>query len=69
MKHIDLSYWPMRSMSILILIMGASVLNSQASGPMSLINTNPLIYALVAIGVGLILVIWFMYETRISYYP
>jgi len=69
MKHIDLSYWPMRSMSILILIMGASVLNSQSSGPMSLINTDPLIYALVAIGVGLVLVIWFMYETRISYFP
>ena len=69
MKHIDLSYLPARSMSILILIMGMSVLNDQSSGPMSLINTDPLIYALVAIGVGLILVIWFMYETRISYYP
>lgn len=69
MKHLDLSYWPMRSMSILVLIMGMSILGDQSSGPMSLVNTNPLIYALVAIGVGLILVIWFMYEARISYNP
>ena len=69
MKHLELSYWPMRSMSILILIMGASILSDQSSGPMALINTDPLIYAIVAMGVGLILVIWFMYETRISYMP
>ncbi len=69
MKHVDLSYWPMRTMSVLTLFMGMYLLNDQSSGPMSLINTNPLIYGLVAMGVGLVIIIWFMYETRISYLP
>ncbi|HTY91113.1 MAG TPA: hypothetical protein VMC84_08060 [Methanocella sp.] len=69
MKHVELSYWPFRSMSILILIMGLTVLNEQTNGPLSLINTDPLIYGILAIGVGLIIVIWFMYETQVSYNP
>jgi len=69
MKHVELSYWPFRSMSILILIMGLTVLNEQTNGPLSLINMDPLIYGILAIGVGLIIVIWFMYETQVSYNP
>jgi hypothetical protein len=56
-------------MSILVLILGMSVLNDPAGGPLGLINTDPLIYGIVAIGVGLIIVIWFMYEMHASYTP
>ena len=67
MKHMDLSYWPVRSMSLLILIMGMTVLTDNPM--LKSINLDPLNYAIIAIGVGLIIVIWFMHEVNLSHIP
>jgi hypothetical protein len=67
MKHMDLSYWPARSMSILILIMGMTAVDQ--SSMLGAINLDPLIYGIVAIGLGFIAVIWFMHEVNISHIP
>lgn len=41
----------------------------QSGGPLSPIKTDPFIYGILAIGVGLVIVVWFMYEMHVSYAP
>jgi hypothetical protein len=68
MKHMDLSYWPIGSMSILILIMGMTAM-TDTGWLLDAINLDPLMYAIVALGVGLIIIVWFMNEMRLSHIP
>jgi hypothetical protein len=53
-------------MSMLIMVIGLAQMNKNA---IQSINLDPLIYAIVVMGVGLIIIIWFMYEIRLSMSP
>ncbi len=69
MKHLDLSYFPARTASILVLIMGMTMMNDMSTELLKAINFDPLVYAIMAIGVGLIIVVWFMHEVKLSNFP
>lgn len=60
------TFWSLNIMSMLVMVIGLAQMNKNAIEP---INFDPLIYAIVAMGVGLIIVIWFMYEIRLSMTP
>jgi hypothetical protein len=69
MKHLELSYFPVRTTAMLVLIMGMTMMNDISTELLKAINFDPLIYAIVAIGVGLIIVVWFMHEIKLSNMP
>jgi hypothetical protein len=62
------SFWSLNIMSILVLVIGATQIYEN-SGGIPPVNMDPLLYGIVAMGIGLIIVIWFMYEVRISMSP
>jgi len=68
-KHPDLSYYPVGTASILALITGVTVMTDMSTELMKAINFDPLIYSIISMAVGLIIVVWFIHETRLSYTP
>lgn len=69
MKHPDLSYFPTGTASILVLITGITVMTDMSTELMKAINFDPLIYSIITMIVGLIFVVWFIHEIRLSYTP
>ncbi len=68
MKHPDLSYFPAGTASILVLITGITVMTDMSTELMKAVNFDPLIYSIITMGVGLIIVVWFIHEVRLSYH-
>jgi uncharacterized membrane protein len=68
-KHPDLSYFPTGTASILVLVMGVTVMTDISKELMKAINFDPLIYSIITMVVGLIIVVWFIHEVRLSYNP
>ncbi|BAI62323.1 hypothetical protein MCP_2251 [Methanocella paludicola SANAE] len=69
MKHPDLSYFPTGTASILVLITGITVMTDMSTELMKAINFDPLIYSIITMIFGLIFVVWFIHEIRLSYTP
>ncbi len=69
MKHPDLSYYPVGTASILILITGITAMTDISTELMKAINFDPLIYSIITMVVGLAIVAWFIHEVRLSYTP
>jgi hypothetical protein len=57
--------WSLNVMSVLIMVIGLIQVNEN-SGLLPTVNLEPLLYAIVAMGIGLIIVIWFLYEFKLS---
>ncbi len=68
MVNMEFSLWSAKMTSILVFVMAASAISS---GSLSLppVNFNPLVYGIVAIGIGTMIVIWFIHEMNVSHYP
>jgi hypothetical protein len=70
MVNMEFSLWSVKMMSVLGLVMGVSAISaSQNNLPLATINFNPLIYGILAIGIGTVIVIWFIHEMEVSHYP
>jgi hypothetical protein len=65
MVQMSFSQLSLNVMSVLIMIIGMTQVNEN-SGLLPAINLDPLLYAIVAMGIGLIIVIWFLYEFKMS---
>jgi hypothetical protein len=68
MVNMEFSFRSVKMMSILGLVMGMAAISSNNS-PLEAINFDPLIYGIVAIGIGAIIVIWFIHEVNVSHFP
>jgi len=60
------SSWSLNIMSVLIMVIGFAQMNKNS---MQTVSMDPFIYAIVLMGVGLIIVIWIMHEIRLSRSP
>ncbi len=70
MVNMEFSFWSVKMMSVLGLVMGASAISASSGNlPLATINFNPMIYAIAAIGIGTIIVVWFIHEMNVSHYP
>lgn len=70
MVNMEFSFWSVKVMSVLGLVIGVSALNAGSGNlPLEAINLDPLMYAIVAIGIGTIIAIWFIHEVNVSHYP
>lgn len=70
MAKMEFSFWYAKTMSVIGLVMGAALLADNSNNmPVLVVNLDPLIYAIVAMGLGLAIIIWFMHQVRISTFP
>ena len=64
------SIWPIKMTSVLGLAIGLEMLNGNAGQiTSSVLDLNDIVYPIVAIGIAMIIVIWFMYQENRTYYP
>jgi hypothetical protein len=64
------STWPIKMTSVLGLAIGLEILNGNTGQiTSSALDFNDIVYPIVAIGIAMIIVIWFMYQENRSYYP
>ena len=60
------SSWSLNIMSVLIMVIGFAQMNKNA---MQTVSMDPFIYAIVVMGMGMILVLWIMHVIRLSRSP
>ena len=64
------SIWPVKMTSVLGLTIGLAMLNGNTGQiTASALDMNDIVYPIVAIGIAMIIVIWFMYQENRTYYP